>query len=326
MELPPSDFDGAWKYALEQYFAPFLIQFFPAAHAAIDWSQPIMFHDTELQQIAPEDQQGKQRVDKLLHVRRLDGRPAWVLIHAEIQSQRDTDFSARMFRYHARLFDRDQIPVVSLAVLGDDEPGWRPDRFGYELWGCELSLRFPTVKLLDLDPLALEATPNPFAVLTLMHRDAQETRGQPAERLQRKVARYRALLRQGYAAQDIRILLNLMDHVLRLDAELAARAFDQMRQVEVEETGMDTFVTSFEEIGRARGRAEGLAEGQLQGQRELIMHLLDRKVGSLTAELQEQITALTGEQLLRLSEALFDFTSIDDLTAWLAQQAPASAE
>jgi predicted transposase YdaD len=117
-----------------------------------------------------------------------------------------------------------------------------------------------------------------------------------------------------------------MDHVLRLDAELAARAFDQMRQVEVEETGMDTFVTSFEEIGRARGRAEGLAEGQLQGQRELIMHLLDRKVGSLTAELQEQITALTGEQLLRLSEALFDFTSIDDLTAWLAQQAPASAE
>jgi len=51
MELPPSDFDGAWKSALEQYFAPFLIQFFPAAHAAIDWSQPITFRDTELQWI-----------------------------------------------------------------------------------------------------------------------------------------------------------------------------------------------------------------------------------------------------------------------------------
>lgn len=89
---------------------------------------------------------------------------------------------------------------------------------------------------------------------------------------------------------------------------------------------MDTFVTSFEEIGRARGRAEGLAEGQFQGLREIIMHVLDRKVGSLTAETQAQITALTGEQLLRLSEALFDFTSIDDVTAWLAQQAPAPAE
>lgn len=106
MEQPTSDFDGAWKYALEQYFAPFLALFFPAAHAAIDWSQPVAFRDTELQQVAPEDQAGKQRVDKLAQVRRLDGEPAWVFVHVEVQAQRDPDFSTRMFRYHARLFDR----------------------------------------------------------------------------------------------------------------------------------------------------------------------------------------------------------------------------
>jgi len=66
MEQPPSDFDGAWKYALEQYFAPFLALFFPEAHAAINWGQPITFRDNELHQIAPEDQAGKQRVDKLV--------------------------------------------------------------------------------------------------------------------------------------------------------------------------------------------------------------------------------------------------------------------
>jgi hypothetical protein len=55
MEQPASDFDGAWKYALEQYFAPFLELFFPEAFAAIDWSEPVAFRDTELQQIAPED-------------------------------------------------------------------------------------------------------------------------------------------------------------------------------------------------------------------------------------------------------------------------------
>jgi hypothetical protein len=65
MEQPPSDYDGAWKYALEQYFAPFLELFFPDAFAAIDWTQPVTFRDTDLQQIAPEDQQGKGRVDKL---------------------------------------------------------------------------------------------------------------------------------------------------------------------------------------------------------------------------------------------------------------------
>lgn len=84
MKQPPSDFDGAWKYALEQYFAPFLAFFFPDVHAAIDWSQPITFRDTDLQQIAPEDPQGKQRVDKLVEVMRRDGTPAWVLIHVEV--------------------------------------------------------------------------------------------------------------------------------------------------------------------------------------------------------------------------------------------------
>ncbi|MCG8353824.1 MAG: DUF4351 domain-containing protein [Chloroflexales bacterium] len=329
MDLPPSDFDGAWKYALEQFFGPFLELFFPAAYAAIDWTQPVTFRETELQQIAPEDQAGQQRVDKLVRVRRRDGDPVWVLVHVEVQSQHDASFAERMFRYHARLFDRDRIPVVSLAVLGDEAPGWRPDRFGYDLWGCELSLRFPTVNLLDLDPVMLAATPNPFAVLTLLHRDAQATRDQPAERLQRKVARYRALLEQGYTAQDVRALLRLMEHVLRLDPALARRAFDEMRHIELEVYGMETFVTSFEEIGRAeglaeglakgrdKGLAEGLAEGQLKGQREIVVRLLIRKIGTLPEAVQERVSALSADQILDLSEALLDFGSLTDLTTWL---------
>jgi len=317
MEQPASDFDGAWKYALAQYFAPFLALFFPTAHAAINWSHPITFRDTELQQIAPEDQEGKQRVDTLVRVRRHDGTPAWVFVHVEVQSQRDPTFAERMFRYHARLYDRDRIPVVSLAVLGDEEPAWRPDHFGYALWGCELALRFPTVKLLDLDPAVLGVTPNLFAALTLLHRDAQETRGKPAERLMRKVMRYRSLLRQGYTVSELRSLLRLMEHLLRLDPELARQARDAMRQVEVEELGMDTFVTSFEEIGRA----EGLAEGELRGQRTLILHLLGRKLGPLNEAMQAQINALAAQQLLSLSDALLDFTDQADLVAWLDRPA-----
>lgn len=232
MEPPPSDFDGAWKYALEHYFPNFLALFFPEAHAAIDWRLPVAFRDTELQQIAPEDQAGKQRVDKLVRVRATDGTPTWVYVHVEVQSQRDGEFAERMFRYHARLFDRDRIPVVSLAVLGDDAPSWRPDGFGYTRWGCELALHFPTVKLLDLDQEVLAATVNPFATLVLLHRDAQETRHDPAERLWRKVGRYRALLRQGYSAADIRQLLRLIEHLLRLDPTLADQAHLAMRHVE----------------------------------------------------------------------------------------------
>lgn len=130
MEASVADYDGAWKYTLEQFFPSFLDQFFPAAFAAIDWTEPFTIRNTELQQIAPDEQAGKQRADSLVQVVRRDGTPAWVFVHIEVQSQHDEAFAAWMFRYHARLFDRERVPVVSLAVLGDDDPAWEPDRFG----------------------------------------------------------------------------------------------------------------------------------------------------------------------------------------------------
>lgn len=71
---------------------------------------------------------------------------------------------------------------------------------------------------------------------------------------------------------------------------------------------MDTFVTSFEELGRA------------EGQREIVLRLLNRKVGPLTPALRTRVTALSPEMLLTLSEALLDFTEQADLSSWLDQQ------
>jgi hypothetical protein len=305
MKQPVSDFDGAWKYALERYFAPFLQFFFPDAYDAIDWSEPVVFRDTDLQQIAPEDREGKQRVDKLAAVTRRDGSPALVLIHVEIQSQHDAVFAERMFFYHARILDRERVPVVSLAVLGDDDPAWRPSAFASDLWGCSLSLRFPTIKLLDLDPADLETLRNPFATLTLIHRDGLETRGKPAERLQRKVARFRTLLGLGYDAEDVRALLRLIEHILRLDRVRAQQARDRMRVVEQEVTGMDTFVTSFEELAREEER------------QAIVLRQLNRKVGPLPEVLQTRVASLAPEVLLTLSEDLLDFADQRDLVAWL---------
>ena len=312
---PPitTDFDGAWKFALEQFFPDFLALFFPEAFTAIDWRYPISFRPTELQQIAPDDQQGKQRADTLVAVQRLDGTPAQIFVHVEVQSQHDREFSERMFRYHARLFDRNRIPVVSLAILGDENPHWLPSQFGYTIWGCALTLHFPSVKLVQLDAASLEATRNPFATLTLLHRDAQETRGQPEERMQRKLARFRSLFRLGYPAATLRSLLRLMEHLLRLSPDLVPLARARMHAIEAEETGMDTLITSFEELARE--------EGQIQGQQALVLRLLARRVGTLDTDLTARIKALTPDTLLDLSDALLDFTALADLQTWLTTHA-----
>ena len=74
-----------------------------------------------------------------------------------------------MFVYYYRIRDRHHRPVVSLAVLCDEHPDWRPDRFVYNDLGCELDFRFPMVKLIDYrqDEAALVESPNPFAAVIL---------------------------------------------------------------------------------------------------------------------------------------------------------------
>ncbi|MEI2689585.1 MAG: hypothetical protein V9H69_07660 [Anaerolineae bacterium] len=79
------------------------------------------------------------------------------------------------------LYDWHRKQVASLAVLADEQAGWRPQQFGYELWGCRAKLDFPTVKLLDYRKQwsKLEFSVNPFATVVMAHLKAQETRRDP---------------------------------------------------------------------------------------------------------------------------------------------------
>jgi hypothetical protein len=105
--------------------------------------------DTELQQIVRDAALGTRLADKLMQVWRRDGVEQIVLVHTEIQGTRDTDFAKRIYVYNYRLFDRYDRPVVSLAVLGDASPSWRPTRYEQSLWGCRVGSEFPVVKLRD---------------------------------------------------------------------------------------------------------------------------------------------------------------------------------
>ncbi len=123
------DFDGAWKEVLEFYFQPFMQFCFPKVAELIDWSKKFVFLDKELQKIASDSQTGKRYVDKLIKVFFLSGEEEWILVHVEIQNQKDPELPARMLNYHTRARDHFRVNVTSLAVLTDDIPDWRPSKF-----------------------------------------------------------------------------------------------------------------------------------------------------------------------------------------------------
>lgn len=200
-----SDFDSPWKEAIDNYFEAFLAFFFPHAHADIDWGRGFEFLDKELQQLAREGEVGLRVVDKLARVWLKSGLDEWVLVHLEVQAQAEPQFPQRVFIYHTRIFDRYNRKAASLAVLADERADWRPNSFGYELWGCAVSLHFPAVKLLDFAARLeeLEADANPFALLVIAHLKTQETRKDPQSRREWKLRLVKALFERGLLALTI---------------------------------------------------------------------------------------------------------------------------
>ncbi|MEI6045917.1 MAG: cytosolic protein, partial [Chloroflexota bacterium] len=221
--------DSSWKEILDQYFPEFMAFFFPKIYKDLDWSRPPEFLDKELEQLFNEGQAGRRLVDKLVKVYRLGtAEPIWLLIHLEIQGYADPTFAQRMFIYNYRLFDRYFQPkgidpgsagrldkVVSLAVLTDGNKRYHPKRFLIKEWGFELSFKFPSVKLLKYNEnwAALEANPNPFAMVTMaVLRMHQNKRKPPEERLNAKLGLTRRLYERHYSRKEIIDLYRFIDN------------------------------------------------------------------------------------------------------------------
>ena len=64
-----------------------------------------------------------------------------------------------------------------------------------------------------------------------------------------------------------------------------------------------------------QGRQEGLQQGEIN----IVLRCLDKRVGTVPAELAAQVEASSLEQLEALGEALLDFEGMGDLVRWLEQ-------
>lgn len=269
-----ADFDNPWKEALEHFFEPCMELLFPHVWAAVDWSQGYEMLDKELQQIAPDAEAGKLLVDKLIKVWLLDGQEHWLLIHIEIQTTPEPDFAKRMYVYNYRIFDRYNRDVVSLAILADDRPNWRPALFESTRLGCALVFRYPIVKLLDFAG-RLEKHANPFALVVQAHLETQATRADPTQRLQSKIKLVRGLLDHGWDANRVFGLFRIVDWLMNLPELLGPLFWQEIREHK-RETHMP-FITTAERVGRDEGRQEGLVEGRITGLQDAVLFGLDLK-------------------------------------------------
>lgn len=301
-KAPQTEYDSPWKQMLQLYFEDFMRFFFPQTHTQIDWSRGCEFLDQELQQVVRDAELGKRLIDKLVKIYRIGGEEEWLLIHVEVQSQEETDFPKRMFVYNYRIFDRYNRSVASLAVLGDDNIKWRPNRFGYELFGCTVDFQFPVIKLLDYQQRLpeLEASRNPFATVVMAHLAAVQTRSNRLQRKQSKLALVRRLYEQGFEREAVINLLAFIDWMLTLPLDLELEFKREVEQLEAQVRMQ--YVTSFERIARMESLLEGIEVG------------LKLKFGTLGLSLLPEISTLEDvEQLRAVLKGLETASNLDEL-------------
>ena len=282
-----ADFDSPWKEILDRYFEQFLAFFVPEAHADIDWGRGYEMLDKEFQKIIPESEQGRRVVDKLVKVWLKNGEEWWILIHVEVQTSPERDFPRRMHVYNYRIFERYNREVVSLAVLADEDPDWRPNHYSYGRWGARTTTEFLTFKLLDyaLHEQALEVHPNLFALVVLAHLKTQETRRSAVDRQAWKLRLIRKLYERGMAKEAVRQLFRFIDWIMELSKPRQLRFLEEIAQY-TEDKQMP-FMTTPERIGLEKGLIKGVEAS------------LDIKFGDKGLELMPDIDLLLDHETLQ---------------------------
>ena len=193
------------------------------------------------------------------------------MIHIEIQGQYIANLPEKIFQYYYRIFDGHGVPIASFVILADDNPNWKPDHLKYSLWGCDVSFRFPAIKLMDFDVEQLRASDNPFAVIILAHLEAMKTKGDAEGRKFEKLRLIKSLY-DRWGGDEVRKLVRLIDWHMKLPKDYDRKLRHELEAFEKEK--QMPFVTSFEQLAKEEGEAIGEARGE-----RVVKRVVRRAVG-----------------------------------------------
>jgi hypothetical protein len=111
--------------------------------------------------------------------------------------------------------------VISVAILGDEDPDWNPEVYHWEKDGCELTFKFRLIKLLRWRGKEQEllSHDNPFALFVLAHLLILPTQDDEETRAEWKLRLWQKACVPKMEEQDRNCLLRLIDWMLLLRQE-----------------------------------------------------------------------------------------------------------
>jgi hypothetical protein len=304
------EWDGPWKEALESLDLVFGL-FWPDVLDEVDLDKGCTSLEQELQKLTPDGGSGLLRVDKLFEVAaRGTGDPRFA--HFEAQMAKDAELPWRMFRYGRRAGEHFNQPIGSFAILGDDDPNWKPSGYREGVLGCEQTTTFRVAKLLEWRERMgeLESGGSLFGLFVCAHLETMATRRDVRRRQEAKVRLLANLMRRDVLDADFRRWYRLVDWIMKLPEDANRAVWLRLR--ELKEPRPMSHVTYAETFGRQEGLKEGRSEGLKESLREALVAKFPQEGPEVAAQFEGEQDIERLKALLRaavLAQSPDDFRS-----------------
>ena len=251
-----------------------------------------------------------------------DDKPG-VVYYSEFQSQRDGEFYERMISESSNHFYRNRKKFSDWQAVVIYTSRSKEQKDIYPFRSILNSDQFHRIYLDELgDAKDLPLGVALMALTVEKRKNAKQTAKHLADRVKNEITdpvANRAII-EMLTTIVVYTFNNLsrieVEKMLGVDITLQETRFYKDVKAEGEVVG--------KELGRKEGikegKTEGIKEGKTEGQRSLLLTQLDRKLGKLPVRTTKKIAALDLVKLEALAIALFDFSTIADLEAWLKQK------
>ena len=252
----------------------------------------------------------RRYADKLVKVRFLNGSEQWILIHIEVQGAPEAEFAERMFIYYYRIRDRYQKPVISLAVLTDTQPSFRPSHYSDAIAGCSIRFEFETVKLLDWQDKTEELLQhdNPFGLLIAAQLTAKLIKD-GKNRVDNLIGYYRLAAQKKLPREHITQLVVFLEWIIALPEDLTPYYNEQLEHLE--EDNKMTYISIIERQGMEKGVEQGIG----QGRAATLYKLLQLKFNEQAREYEQRLFQANAAELNLWTERVLFAESIDAVFA-----------
>jgi hypothetical protein len=223
-----SNSDIYWKGILEDLFADFLRFFYPTADEIFNINRGFEFLDQECEKLFPMgDPEHPKSVDKLVKLFTKDGKEEWMLVHIEVQGYKDDEFAERMFTYFYRIRDSFGKRVRSIVIFTDSNKRFHPKEYAYQEEDTSVIFRFKTYKIIEQNPVLLEQSENPFAVVILTVQLALKKKKLKADDyFTLTIDLVKRLYTKGFNKERIRQLLGFIKAYVNFDKSEINAKFD----------------------------------------------------------------------------------------------------